>query len=320
MSVLEYADDWSGPLKGGSDGYARLEWSNRYRRGAWSWDFGKLRLYRVSANRDAARFYHRLQNDLPFEPGERFDVAVDLRMLEMTSLGIGRSWQPQPGLWIESRLRLLRAETYLDGALHGTALADSQGGLHYQAQLDYRYDQDALFDRPVSGPYGYGAATELRLSWDWSPVWRLHLEAQDLGAVSISDAPATTGEVDSQTRREGADGSLQFDPTLRGREYFEDATVSLPWSASLALERRWSRWNASAGLRRTPVRYQPQLRLGWAPRPDCDLAIALEAAAKLRAGLHLRWGWVDAAFVSDAVDVADAHSLRAQLGLRIPVW
>jgi hypothetical protein len=313
VPIQDFRKDWRAPLSEGGDAmlHARLETGVDI--GAWTVAWQQRIDYELRASDDTAALYHRARNREPFAAGERFEL--DLRVWHLESQGLHLAWRHElAGIGTEVALNLLEGTAVTEGALSGFAVAATANDYDYEAEVDYRYSEDALFERNVGRPYGRGYSLDVgagashfaqRLSW--------RIDVRDAaGRMRWESAPVTTAVASSSNKEYDADGYVRYNPALSGREGFQAFRQRVhPRARAEAFWQTAEHWRAGARMRVTEVHtYAGALvQRSWG-----DWQAEIEALPFERAlGIGLAWNGIALRWEADRLDADAAHLLAAML-------
>ena len=316
VSVYSYVTGWKGPLRSGSDAVTHnwIESGACYDRVC----LGLLhRLdYEVKASRDTAALYHSVRNRQTLNPGQTYDL--DLQIWHQSSRGLRLSYrnEPRAGLSLEYGISFLDAQRLTDGRLAGRATASGPGDYDYDVEVGYFYSEDALFERSAALPKGKGLSIDLSADWHINDRLSVHAQVRDLyGYLKWDRAPFTTATATSDTKSFGADGYVNYNPTISGVEGSGDYQQRLHPRALLRVDWQGSRNNTiGLGLRLTEVKTYASLH-AERQYPGC-MALNIEIMPIQRAlGLGVSCGFASFSLMSDTFRLRDAHLLQMNAAL-----
>jgi hypothetical protein len=164
------------------------------------------------------------------------------------------------------------------------------------------------------------------MSLDASMVWRInerfvvHAQARDLyGYLKWDRAPFTTATATSATKTFGADGYVNYSPTITGVEGSQNYRQRLHPRALLGVDYQWSQDNTiGLHLRLTEVKTYASLRVAR-QYPGC-LTLNAELMPRQRAlGIGASCGPILFSLMSDSLRFEDAHLLQMNLVLAYPL-
>lgn len=252
--------DWGAEFDGGERQWVvgHAETGVRWRGGLEVSLFSRA-LADLRMNRSAVDFYGRISRKEPLEEGR--EVPVHLEVNGFTGQGLRLGYRHEASRWaLTGGLSLFRTSHLLAGALDGKFSATGNSDYAFDADVDYQYFQDFIFERPdVEEADGLGWSVDLKLDWQIDEDWSWSLQAEDLLArVRWQDAPYTVARASTDQKSYDENGYAVFAPLLSGREgYRSDFYQDLEARYDTTLSHRWNQWSAS-------VRGQYQFGYGYA--------------------------------------------------------
>lgn len=227
-SIKNTIDDW-----GGDFGRGKRQWGVGYmgvgvRNGGVEISAFARALIDFRFNSDAAVFFGKISREERLRSGESVPVSFKsnsfsgkglrlgyVRELGSTSFSIGAS--------------VIHARHLVAGTLNGSFSAPTESSFSFDADVDYNFYRDFLFDRKdAANPHGWGLGFDFSSSWKFSDDWLLTVEADDLFARIVwDDAPRTVARATTDQERVSGQGFTQLDPLLSGTEGFDDFTQKL---------------------------------------------------------------------------------------------
>ena len=323
VPVKQYAEDWQGRLKGGSDGLALLEAETGWQADGWVVGWVWQRQYAIRASRDTAVLYHLSKNDASAPANREFILDLRANTYEARGLRLGRVLvnEPLPGWrldWTPS-LVIWRGDLHEDGRLTGAATSNASGALSYSADLAHFYSEDPLLDRRIERPDGRGASLNLQARLSIHEQWMLDLQVRNLlGRLWWSQAPYTLGELRSDTRQTDNQGNVNFRPSLSGFEGQESHRQRLPLHAEVRAQRVLGHWggthHAELGVTQSDIgRYWD---FGWGlTRGEWQAGLRYIPQASHALGLRLGWRQLQLDWAADHWRWERAHHVQLNLSL-----
>ncbi len=229
ITIKALGDNWQAPLYGGEVAIATGRIEAGFSWGAWQLGAIKREDYLYRFDADTAALVHASKNKTPLNPGDRY--RIDLASNSQRSHGIKLAYTTllHPDLRVTTAVSLLRGTELMDGALSGSAQVIGEKDYDIAFDVDYRYSEDALFDRTSQRPSGEGYALDLALEWQLTSRWRLNLSALDLLArITWYDAPYTTARGNSDNKEYDDNGYVVYRPAISGLESNRDYRQRLP--------------------------------------------------------------------------------------------
>lgn len=315
-AIMDALDGWHGPYGPGRRQYA-WSWIEAGVRDE-HWGLGGLVRwdYDLRFSRDAASLYGAVQNKQALPVGRSYAVAVRAHVIHAG--GLRASWRGDlaQGLEAEFGLSLLRSNYMMEGGIQGTALVTGPRAYTYNANADYAYTRDVLFDRPVAPQDGLGGSLDLAVDWRVRPDWRVRAQVRDLpGRVWWRQLPYTQANATSDRSSTDSEGFTHWAPlvsgleanhawfrqTLPARESVEIACTAWSLVPTLGANVQFGDWLPRVGLARTLA--------GWTFGATCwptTRALGFEVGHRQwKAGLamdNLQWGLVKTVNLSFAIN------------------
>jgi|GEM_PF-4120876 len=236
---------------------------------------------------DAALLYHQDKAKVPIDKDQQYDYHLRADILQSTGLSLGLEKQVNPILKVAARGHVYKTSQLTNGAISGNIGlngAQLNGGLN----VNYRYEEDKLFDRPISvQPTGTAYSLDIDITADLEP-WLLQLEITDLiHRAYWEDAPTTIAHASPNTQAVDANGLLQVSPVIRGREFNQDFMQRLPMRSSASVSRSIAKEHSiTAKVKSIDNRYYPKLSYGHQFDAEQNLEIGYETKAR---SIHISW-------------------------------
>lgn len=177
MAINDIDSSWQAPSTGDyAQARARVE---TYFTANAQWSFGveKRWHYLLGFSEDTAQFYSRLENNA-IENGE-YDLSLSINAASASGV-FAQYFIPLSSYW--SFLftgHLLKGERVQDGTLSGTGNV-SNGGLSYEWQLNYAYDENRIFESPRKNESAWGYGFDINMQWQINEQQRFELTLEDL--------------------------------------------------------------------------------------------------------------------------------------------
>lgn len=291
-----------------------LEVGARYQQ----WSLGAL--YRYEQNyrysSDFADFYYAISQENALPVGRDYQLNLHAETWRATGLRAAYEWDLQDHR-LQLGASLFNADNLSYGDIVGNASANSDKTYQYQANVNYRYEQDQLFgrtDRLDGNGRGYSLDFRLSGKFNWGGSYDLWVR-DALGEINWGNTLQTTAQATSRVKSYSADGYLQVAPNLSGRETSSSFTQSLsPWiktNLNAPLSERWSgilAYQEHYGYGMTGIGIATNLLFKQTS------VIYYPTQALINLGVeqgHWRWG-----IASDAIDVNEARSFWLTLSYR----
>lgn len=314
VSIEAAVDDWKGHFHGGKRQWAYL-WAEA---GVRTEQFSLGALYRheisLRFDKETAEAYHLISNDLPLPQGRHYALYLDAMRFSATGLRSAWTIRPTTQLQLTLGASLLEARHLQRGELTGSATVVAENEYAFHGQVDYRYEEDLLFDRAVERPDGRGWSLDLALRWSVPEKLDIALHITDAaGKIQWQDVPYTLA--DARSQRTGVDdkGFVKVDPVLNGTESYEGRYIQ-------RLQPRYQ-LRVSAPLAET---YQGQARVNC-QYGHCLYGVGLERKRlsilywpQFR-GVELRFAGSRyyVALISDALQLSEMQVLSLSFGVNL---
>jgi hypothetical protein len=228
VPITDAIGDWENPIKDGDKAFT-YNWAEigaTYK--AFGLGFLSRYDYELQYSPGTAEFYHLVNNkkSLPLNKQYNLDLAAKHTYSEGVRLSYCFQFKKQLEITIGgSYLKGLRLT---DGRLRGTATAIAENDYDFNANVDYYYSEDVLFDRKVDKPDGVGFSIDSLINWRIRQKLNMRLAITDLiGRMYWSNAPNTTATATSATKDYDEDGYVKYNPALSGYETNRDFTQKL---------------------------------------------------------------------------------------------
>lgn len=203
-------------------------------------------------NAEAAEFYGRIQREEPLSEGQNIPLSLTADSFSAQGVRVGY-YHRWPSLSLRAGISYLKTRHLIDGTLQGQFVALADNEYQMEAEIDYVYYTDPVFNRPDIIPAtGQGISTDLALEWQINKQWALALAGKDLlAAIDWKRAPHSTGEANTRRKAMDEEGYTRFNPLFTGREGYKDShTQRIAPSLNAQVRRAWGQWGLSAHWRR----------------------------------------------------------------------
>lgn len=285
---------------------------------ATEWDAAVVGRYDYFADysTDTAALVFAYANSFDPAPGN-YDVDLSLREIQSTGLRFGASSKLSEQFEIGSRIFLFQSRMLTNGRLNGSISLDQNALVSGQADLDYFYQEDLLFNREVNAPKGQGISTDIFARWNATPRLAVNVELEDVWSmIEWNDAPRTVATADTNTARFDPDGLLVVNPVLQSQTTFEDFRQEFHIRSTLRADYRTSdRWSISQTVFNTgdlwlvPTRVEYSLNESWTLSAETEW---LNQAF----GIGIASEWLSLALTSDSIDISSSQYLHARAAVR----
>lgn len=265
ISVMNTIHGWKGDHQRGEKQYIYSWFETGAKLNNWGLGVLYRRDYALNFSGDTSELYGAIRNDEDLPTGRTYDV--DLKAHAITAKGLRVSWENewQPSFKTTIGLSFLQSNYLIEGQLHGTASATDTKEYEYNADVNYAYSDDILFERELTDKVvGYGGALDLAIDWQLSDKWTNHTEFRDLlAALWWKNAPYTEATAYSSRQHTSASGYTTWDPLVSGTEKnYGTYRQTLP----IRIDTQWiykqNTWQYGAGLQYQFKDYVPRLGAG----------------------------------------------------------
>ena len=236
VSIHAMTNDWQGHLDSGENALSKrkISWGVNYEN-IWGYGWFGREDYFLTFSEDSALIYHQNANDLAIAQNRSHDLLIKVQ--HARSLGFQFFYQTPPlplfknpnnKLSAKLVVNLMVSDQMIEGKIWGNA-STSDDDYDITAFVDYFYDKDELFGRPLEeDPFGFGSSVDLYIFWDYKS-WQFTFAALDAYyRVKWKDAPFTEARISTNTKGFDENGFARFDPVLSGIEGNQDYVQSLP--------------------------------------------------------------------------------------------
>jgi hypothetical protein len=241
------------------------DWGSEFEDGERQWALGLVEIgFRIDSgvevsvfsraladlrmNRAAVAFYGRIARKESLQAGETVPVSIEANGFSGHGLRLG--YLHETGGWtLGGGLSLFRTDHLLAGTLEGLFTAISDTDYDFNAQVDYQYFRDPIFERPdIRKADGLGWGLDFALDWQPGDQWRITARVEDLLArIRWEDAPYTEAVASTDQKSFDENGYAEFAPLLSGREGYRDTFMQdLDARYYGAVEYRLKSWLLSA--------------------------------------------------------------------------
>jgi hypothetical protein len=192
--------------------------------------------YALKYSPETAEFYHLVKNKKSLPLDRQYELELAAKHTYSKGLRLSYYFQFNEQLEVTIGGSYLKGVRLTDGALRGIATAVAENDYDFNANVDYYYSEDVLFDRKVDTPDGVGYSIDSLINWRIRRDLNMRLAVIDLiGRMYWSNAPNTTATATSATKEYDEDGYVIYKPTLSGYETNRDFTQTLDPRINLQL-------------------------------------------------------------------------------------
>lgn len=198
------------------------------------WSLGVLYRYEQSYrySSDFADFYYAISQENPLTSNRDYQLNLAAERWRGSGLRLAYQFAWADNHQLQLGASLFNADNLSYGTINGYANSPTSKTYNYQADVNYRYEQDELFGRTTrQESQGRGYALDLKATGQLNNGIRYQLWLRDaLGSIDWGSTLKTTAVATSKVVSYTPDGYLQVAPVLSGREGVSNFTQSLsPW-------------------------------------------------------------------------------------------
>ncbi len=265
ISIMDTIHGWKGEHQRGEKQYIYSWFETGAKLNNWGLGVLYRRDYALNFSGDTSELYGAIRNDEDLPVDKTYNV--ELKAHAITAKGLRLSWENelQPSFKTTIGLSFLQGSYLIDGNLSGTATATDSKEYEYNADVNYAYSDDILFERELSEKLvGYGGALDLVFDWKISDRWTNNTEFRDLlAALWWKDAPYTEAVAYSTRQHTSASGYTTWDPLVSGSEKNHSTfRQTLPVRVDTQFIYQENTWQYGAGLQYQFEDYVPRIGLG----------------------------------------------------------
>ncbi len=300
--------------------YNRFELGFRWK----NWRIGYLARYdyRLEFSEDTARFYYEEEGagQRPNTP-RNYDVYLDVMHQRSQGFAVHYDWQIRDNLNVTPSVSLLFANGLLDGKIEGEAQFFGNDIYSGRLDLDYRYDEDFIFERNLGGDKIRGTGYTFDIAVDWRPShhWRFHLQTYDLiSYIHWRDAPRTVATADAEPEVTEDPFERYKEASVRGKETSSSFRQRITPRALLGGSFHYRNFSVPLELYLEPDRVFVFPSLAYSIG---RWELALLAEPRVDAfGLRIGHPWLSFVFMADRLDYEKAKFFSFGLNLRVPLF
>lgn len=322
VSVLDWANKWQGDFQSGEQAYSfnraqlLVEYHSGFRIG-WQTRYD----YVTRFNDATARLYYDNQNAMLSET-PRTDIFLYAQHLRAAGVTFGMRFPLRKRLHLTVDVTRLRAHDLIQGDIAGQVSINAETDFLVDADVDYAYQQDDLFDRPgTDATLGWGWALDLSLVWQIDAHWHAQLNIVDAwNRVDWHRTPFTRASIDTIDKISD-EGTISLDPAVAGFEGFRDQRQRLPVRANGLVSRRFnSGMRTHVAWRKFPIESVIEWGIDYPLSHDASDKVKHEIGISFVAPVDAvevrqRYGALYWALSMDNVEISDAHWVSAELGI-----
>lgn len=264
----------------------------------------------INAGRETGQLYADINARIPPSANTPYAVDFDGYGIEQTGIGVSKTFQLSgllgaQNLTVSPAARLYNINRYREIQANGVAAARADGSYDIAVNTAER-DTQADFTFPIGdSPSGMGYAFDLEATWQINPALQAFAKAQDLlNYNSIKNAPTTVQTLNSNVNQFDADGFLNYNPAIQGRNSRENFDFSLPVKTHVGLAyATGSNWVDTVGvdIRHIQGLVLPRLSAAWVKPVDWLDSVGVGYEAHFQAidlAVNFKYGGVRLGFDS----------------------
>ncbi|MEW6206339.1 MAG: DUF5723 family protein [Pseudomonadota bacterium] len=195
----------------------------------------------INAGRETGQLYADINARVPPSNNRPYAINFDGYGIEQTGIGISKTFalplnKADSSLTITPAARVYNINRYREIQAGGFAAARADGSYDIAIQTAER-DTQADFTFPLgNSPSGMGYAFDVGANWQVNPALQAFAKVSDLlNYNSIKNAPTTVQTINSNVNQFDADGFLNYNPAIQGRNSRETYNFSLPVKTHLGV-------------------------------------------------------------------------------------
>lgn len=195
----------------------------------------------INAGRETGQLYADINARVPPNNNRPYAIDFDGYGIEQTGIGISKTFalplnKADTSLTITPAARVYNINRYREIQAGGFAAARADGSYDIAINTVER-DTQADFTFPLgNSPSGMGYAFDVGANWQVNPALQAFAKVSDLlNFNSIKNAPTTVQTINSNVNQFDADGFLNYNPAIQGRNSRETYDFSLPVKTHLGV-------------------------------------------------------------------------------------
>lgn len=224
ISIYALINDFDGDLGSGDLAFTQNRaWLsvklNRFAIGAYSFYD-----YFLWFNEDTALLNYLDKNNLSVPEGASFDLYLRASHVSGKGMRFQYDFVDRPLFKLSIAANFFKTQKIIEGSIEGFASGKTdQESYLADLNINYFYDQDKLFDRPIDKrPQGKGLSFDAYLSVHYEN-WLLEFAGLDLfRRIKWDDLPQTVAKIETTSSEFDERGFFVFNPVLRGKETERD--------------------------------------------------------------------------------------------------
>ena len=220
VPVYQISHDWKKGFQEGSFAYAHGSFKTGIAISKTRFHFGYIQRYDyvIDLNPDTAELIYFSEQDISIPDGSEYEIDFTGHHNKSNGVYLGTefSWRGKTHLYVESQF--LFSNQIEDARLVGQGSADEDGGIQAMANIEYRYNEDKLFELNNKGePKAKGIALAMKGEHS-EGKHHFRLDIKDLYyRMDWDRAAGTLGRLDSNVVVTDESGFTHVYPVFQGR-------------------------------------------------------------------------------------------------------
>lgn len=182
LGIFDLYKDWDGEYSPkDNDNIAYLSSYNGISKNIDSYDivfFHRLEVY-IEASRDTVDLIYEDKNGIDNTKGKNYDIDLEIDGFEAFGIGGNTKTQYNKNLSIYAGAYLLYGLNAQNGRMKGDVQITTDNQYIYEANIDYKYTDNLLYDLEIPKASGYGYTIDLGMEYDLEK-FILGLSSQDI--------------------------------------------------------------------------------------------------------------------------------------------
>lgn len=175
--------------------------------------------YNLHFSKDAAELFWLTKNKQTLLQGKQYNIKLQAHALHSSGIRFSYFNQLNDAFNFRFGIAYLQADYMFDTKIAGDATVLGSSDYNFQADLDYHYTQDLLFDRVVEVPQGKGFAVDFELYYALTDSTHWQFQVRDLiTRIYWQQSPYTQGSSSSDRKVYDDEGYVSIVPVLKGVE------------------------------------------------------------------------------------------------------
>jgi len=267
---------------------------------------------------DTAKFYYKLENDIPFLPHKDYRLRLDMNHLEASGLKVGYHWKLPSNVNLYLFGSYLAASDFYQLSLAGDAswLADERFFIDAPAEIFSAHNE--LLTYPKNDAKGKGAALDIAFDWQINPHWKIALAAQDLYS-DIDWKGALFSQINRwQIYQKDSTGGLDTRPLVEGRTLGYEQNLPVRWFAEANF---LSNSNIHYFSKISHTQYSSDFQLGYSVQVNQQHSLSLAwhfMSKSFEVGYATNYAYIR--LMLNSLNYKNTKSLGLNIGLSKPLF